>query len=303
MSKFYHEPIHTQPSVIKGKNPSLQGFETPFKIFAYSSDSPFSIKISNLSNLLNSPSLDDKVVIAGLNCPITIQYGNKIWLEVFYDKNLSPVAAIIKTGNKWPAKTRNVSNNQELLEVYPNEFEFISKYDLADKAAEIQATISSVTAFKTNVIEELDLSKYFGIITQDEYSSYLEEINTNYDNARNNLTDLQNNLNNFFSASPIATWKKLFRTYLLLGYTTKNMSEGADGINFIVQDTRTQSDPSIPQASKPSSFRLVSCWNSDILLADFCYQNKYPAKTPIAMHRAVNFYSINGQNEEDKNTA
>lgn len=301
MSKYYANHPYNNPAKSNVNKPPIDGFELPFRITSIST-LPEKIKVSVESYAFYEPNLASYVPIVGLDCPITVAYGNKVWVEFFYDRNLNPIIGVVKVGNKWLYKTANTANSQEITEVYPSELELISKLDILRKLAEIDQTLIYVDSLKTLQEDEVNFNYNISLISQEQKDDYLARIATIYDDATERLNELKNNLNSYFAGAPTAIWKKLFRSFLLIGFTTKNMSLSRPGVSFFLPEDSTQQNPLVPVASQSNSYRLIQAWDSDVLLIDGIYQNRFPIKYPTPYHRAISYFSIDGEEEESINT-
>lgn len=275
----------------------------PFRIYSFAPlDETVDIRISRYSNVILSPGVKDRLYVIGLDLKINIEYGDKVWLEVFYDKNLEAVFGIISSGPKWLAKTVNTASISTLTDVYPNELEFISKYDLTNKIAEINLVKNSITAMQNSAIEEVTYQKNVGIISQEQFTDFVTAINNGYGDAQERVDEYKSAMNAFFTGSPTATWKKLFRTYTMIGYTTRDMAANLGGIAVFPPPQVPSTTPVVPTASEQVPYQIVQCVNTDLYLADISFENRYPAKLPMPYHRPVYPFIVEGKNEDTLNT-
>lgn len=299
MSKYSTSHPYKKAAPFPKNNPPKQGDGTPFKIVGLTIQ-PEKIRINSNSMAFLEPNLSSKVPIIGLDCPIEVEYGNKIWIEFFYDRTLTPLLGVVKVGNKWAYKTANTANKTELVNVYPSEFEFISKYDVENnsKLNEIQETIDYIEELRTLQEEEINFRFNYLFINEDEKNEYLVSMSEDFDIAVELLEDLKNNLSSYFGGSPTAIWKKLFRSFLLVGYSTKNLDKDRPGVDFFIPEDTIQENPEVPVAAESKNYRIIQCWNNDILFVDGIYQNRFPVKYPTIFHRGVSYFLIDGDEEE-----
>ncbi len=276
---------------------------TPFRIYSSAPTAiDVNVRISSYSRIFNSPNLNDVVQLIGCNLKFKVKYAEKIWLEIFYDKNLTPVFGIINHGNKWTTKTVNPSNKNQLNFLYPNEMDFITKYDLVNKIADLDNTVNNIQDMKASAIAEITYQNNVGIIPSDQFNAYNASLEKQYSEVITKVKDYKNSINNFFSDAPSQVWKKLFRTYTLIGYTTKDFNNNLDGIEISPPIEIPSSTPSVPTATPKVNYKIVQCLDNDLLLADMSYQNRYPARLPMPYHRSVYYYPIDGKEEEAVNT-
>ncbi len=274
---------------------------SPFRVILLAvdnSDKSCTVKVSPHSRVYASPNVKDDVQIIGLNLEHELVYGQKLWLETFYDKNLSPVFSIVVVDTKWRAQTVNPANTATTVDVYPNELEFITKFDLANKVSDLDGVIARVSAMQAAAIRELTYQKNSGLMSQEVYAETVEHANAAYESVRDLIDEYKTNLNLFFAGAPDTLWRKLFRTYTLIAYTTRDLARDLEGTLISPRNSAPVTIPSVPQASAQIDYRIVQCLHSDLLLAEYCYQSRYPARLPLPYHRPVYDYFENG-NEED----
>lgn len=299
----------SQPLLITPSNRALQGGSAtepePFQIYVMAtnhSDQSADVRVSRYSALLASPDIRDRVPIVGIDLKINIKYGDKMWLEVFYDLNLVPVFAIINKGKKWAAKTVNPAQSSTVVDVYPKQHEFITKLDITTKIAEIEAVSAIIVTYKAATAAELLYRSNVGVLSAKEYTDYTDALDTQYQQVQDLISAYKSNLSQFFQSAPTALWKKLFRTYTLIGYTSYEANVDLNGITIYPNPPAPATSSGVPQATKQVSYKIVQCLQSDLYLADMCYQNRYPAKLPIPYHQPVYYFTYDGKVEETVNT-
>ncbi len=302
MPKYYKPPIHVTTKGIPTYKGSDSQDSTPFRAYLLEVGTPSVVSISRYSAVLNSTDVRDRVTVIGVDAPININYGDKVWLETFYDRNLQPVFCIVNSGTHWPAVTLDTEDQTIQSVVYPDELEFITKFDLNNKIIELEATVNRVGELRQAVTDNTNLQKDMGFIDQAKATEILTGIESGYTAIAALVTNYKAQMNNFFAGAPTSIWKKLFRTYTLICYTTKDTNYKLDGqcISPGVPVPATQ--PAVPTATKDPMFKLVQCLNSDLLLIDICHQNRFPARLPIPYHRPVYNYFYDNQNEDVRNT-
>ncbi len=279
---------------------------TPFRVYVMAvddGDQSSDVRVSRYSAILGSPDVNDIVPLIGIDLKLNIKYGDKIWVEVFYDKNLVPVFGIINKGHKWSSTVVNPAQTNETVLTYPNEHEFITKADMVGKLADLDGIIALVNTYQAASIAELTYRKNVGIITADTFNDLQSTATTQYQRVKDLITDYKKNMNKFFDAAPQVNWRKLFRTYTLIAYTTHDTNLDLDGTGIDPRPPLNTTTPTIPQASQQVFYRLVQCLTSDLYLADMCFQNRYPAKIPVPYHRPVYYFNDNGKVEDTVNTA
>ena len=279
---------------------------TPFRVILLGvndANKSCKVKISPHSRVYASPDVKDTVLTVGLNLEHILLYGQKLWLETFYDKHLTPVFSIVTAGTKWQAKTVNPERNSETTDVYPDELEFITKFDLSNKVADLDDVILRLQAMKTSAIEELTYQKNTGLITEEVFADTVPRAELAYGAVQDSVNEYKANLNTFFDSAPTGLWRKLFRTFTLIAYTTRDMSNTLEGTIVSPRVAPPASAPTVPQASPQVDYRIIQCLHSDLLLAEYCYQSRYPARLPLPYHRPVYTYYDKGKEEDVTNTA
>lgn len=300
MIKSRSTPQNPSSNLVISGGESAPSF--PFKTSIVSLDDTSkecSVLVALNSHVLKSQNILDFVDILGKNLKLSMPYGHKIWLETLFDANRVPVVGFIKTGPKWPAKVKNSSG--ALQDVYPNCEEFISRDDIAAKAGEIDALITYVSTLKGLSEDELEFQHDNGIITQSEYQVLLSKSGPAFDRYRTVLAEYKAGLSKFFVAAPSNSWKKLFRLYSLIAYTTKDLSGNIAGNKAFFSNQGSPITPAVPQAVKSNDYRVVQCLNSDLILQDSWYNNSYPSKIMVPYNRGVHTFYDGQQTEEDKN--
>lgn len=279
---------------------------TPFKAYitgVNDAEKTATVRIARYSAILKSLDINDRLPIMGLDIDLTIRYGDKIWVEVFYDKNLTPVFGVLKTGNKWDAQVVNPETTSgQTIKVYPKEHEFITKKDITRKLSDVDSTLSVINSYRDESLAIFAYRNNTGQISDAQYDDYVDAVNANYQLIKTSITEYKKNLNQFFSAAPTATWKKLFRTFTLICYTTHDNNLDLDA-STISPTPQPETPSDVPQASQQNVFRLVQCLYSDLYLADMCYDNRYPARIPIAYHRPIYYFVEDGKVEDESNTS
>jgi hypothetical protein len=133
-----------------------------------------------------------------------------------------------------------------------------------------------------------------GIISASEYTIQVTATNSAFDSIKEIVTSYKNNFNTFFNSAPRENWRKLFKSYVLIGYSTKADDFKLDSINVPLRSVAPNTLASVVTAVTSPDFRIVQCLNSDIVLVDGCYQNKYPYRIPMPSFRGINSFYNNG---------
>lgn len=275
----------------------------PFKVSIISIDDISklcSISVNANSQVLKSQNILDKLDILGKNLELEFPYGSKVWLETLFDRNREPVLGLIRVGNYWPAMVNNSSGVREL--VYPKCEEFISKSDLESKIAEMEGVLVYLDQLKELSAAELLFQKDNGIITVSQYQVALGQADAGFEKRKTSIREYKADLPKFFTAAPSATWKKLFKLYTLIAYTTKDNSAAIPGASAFFSKQGSTTTPAVPQVTPENSYRIVQCAHSDYLLQDSWYNDSYPSKVLVPCPRPVHTFYDGQETEEDKNT-
>ncbi len=278
----------------------------PFQVSLYKVNDKVRVTVNKYSFLLNSPDPTDLVTVIGLDVPVILLPTDKIWLETFYDRNLNPVFAIINSAPKWLAETADGDNIEETTPVYPNQFEFISKIDLPNKISELDEVRNRVEGLRTSEVDNVNNLRLQGYIDDGEKEDLLQQISDKYTDLDASVVAYQSAMSNFFTGAPINLWRKLFRTYTLISYPTKNLNNGLPGLVVAPTPEVPATNPaqgSIVTAEEDSTFKIVQCVRDSLLLVDYSYQNRFPARLPIPFPTPISPFIIDGENEEEVNTS
>lgn len=276
-------------------------FPTPFRVYVSQSSPSVKIIISAYSAVFKSPNPLDTLDLAGIDVPIDIKYGDKIWLEIFYNQNLSPVLGIVNTDSKWLATT--IGANKSQVVVYPQQLEFISSADIPNKISDLTDTTNSINTFEQATKDQITLELDMGLLDDTTATANIAQVDSDFSDLKKTFQTYVSNFNTFFSQSPTINSKKLFRTYSLIAYTTKNVDDSKLDGEIVSPPAETPTDnQGVPQSVDDPSFKIVQCLSNDLLLTDICYNNQFPAKLPMPYTRAVYDYQVDGQDEETTNT-
>jgi hypothetical protein len=291
-------PIPQNPSTELILSKEKSQISHSFKISITSLDNASkecSVSVESNSFIVKSQSILDRVDVLGKNLELKLPYKHKIWLEVLFDANRIPVLGLIKTGIKWDATVKSSSGDSQ--KIYPNCEEFISRSDITDKTVEVDRLISYIDTLKESSDKELDFQVESGLITKQQYDDAVKLSNPTFEKYKTILKEYKASMSKFFVSSPSQSWKKLFRLYYLIGYTTKDL-KGAFGSRAYFSNEGSSSSPQVAQTSKTNDYKIVQCANSDLILQDSWYNSTYPSKILVPYSRAVHPF-FDGQNMEE----
>lgn len=256
----------------------------PFSIFVDSIDSTTrsaSVRVSKFSSIFSDYSLDSNVFIVGLDYSFSFSLGDKIWLEVLYDRLGNPICPKIKSGTQWTRQTVNPASTTESIDVYPSQIELITRYDLSNKTAELNAEYSDNNLIKTAITEQIAERLAAGLITTEESVTLLAELNTNYAAAQEDLLDLINNLGDFFQGSSTLR-KKQLRSFTLIGSATDTFDSTLTGETISpVPTVDPESTPTVVLPGRENNFKIVQHCNTDLILNDLFYLDSFLCKIPV----------------------
>jgi len=258
-----------------------------------------SVSVNPNSQILKSDDVLDTVDLLGKNLSLDFPYGHKIWLEVFFDSSRAPVIGMIKTGAKWEGQVKNSSGVLE--DVYPSCVEMISRQDIVAKTSELDSEIAYITTIQGLSDNELEYQADNGIITSDQYSQLLSLSSSLFDAHRATMRQYKSDLSRFFSAAPSQQWKKLFKLYRLIGYSTKDPSAKIPGSKLFFSNEGAPTAPAVPQAEQKSDYKIVQCLDSDLLVVNSWHLDIYPSKSFMQYSRPVHTFYIGQDTEEQTN--
>lgn len=256
----------------------------PFSIFIDSIDSinrSAEVRVSKYSSIFADYSLDSNSIIIGLDYPFSFSLGEKIWLEVLYDRLGNPICPKIKSGIQWSRQTINPASTSENIDVYPSQIELITRYDISNKIAELTSDYNDNEAIRAAILVRLADQLSAGLISSDEYVSLVNELNINYDIAQEDLLNLINNLGDFFQGSSTLR-KKQLRSFTLIGSATTTLDYALAG--EIVSPIPTEDPASTTTVILPgqdNNFKIIRHCDTDLILNDLFYLDSFLCKIPI----------------------
>ena len=260
------------------------------------------VKINKYSSLIRPFSIKSVDPIVGLDYHFPIRYGDKIYLQVYYDRLGTPICPKIKYAPKWLAKTVNPTDTGKTTFVYPQEIELITRHDIQNKVEELNREIDDNEVVKNAIFQQIIARSAAGLIDTDSGSREITKIGDDFANIQADLTELVSDMNNFFTGST-SLRRKQFASYTLLATTTKDTNSHLYGtiINSAVQP-QTNSQPGTNQAAKITKYKLVPCVFNDLIFTEVFYNNT-PCKYPIPFNRSVYYYDTgDGVEEDEENT-
>jgi hypothetical protein len=277
-------------------------YQHPFKLNIVSIDDAQkmgSVSVNRNSHILKSDSILDTLPIVGKDIAVELPYGHKIWIEVLFDSSRVPVMGFVKAGPKWTATTLDSQGSPQ--EVYPEGVEMISRTDLAAKTLEVDFLISYVSTVQSLSNDELQYRLNNGLLTQEDYSSLLSLSAEQFDSYRSILREYKADLPTFFSAAPSQQWKKLFRLYKLIGYSTKDESRALQANKLYFPNEGSSTTPAVPQSTEKADYRIAQCLHTDLQVVSSWHLDIYPSKALIPCGRPVHSFFIDGESEEEIN--
>lgn len=279
---------------------------TPFKTYITSIDDAnesFNVKVQRYSKILTAPqargSLDNpSLPLIGVDIDFTLNYGDKMWIEVFLDANRSPVFAIVRTGTHWESVIVDSNNTTRSSNLYPEEIELITKFDLTNKTTEIEAVLQEISDMSARAITTIDNYLDNGVISEEYHATLSTATLEAYSAVTTTVTTYRNDMASFFASAPTAVWRKQMRLFIPVAYSTRNMNASLEGeaVKFFPSPPATPA--AIPTVSAPRSLKWVQCVSSDLLLVDSNLSNIYPVKIAIPWHRPVYDFQVEGGIED-----
>lgn len=265
---------------LKEKNQNLG----PFSIFVDSIDAESrtaNVRISKFSSIFFDYSLDSRLNIIGLDYSFPFELGQKIWLEVFYDRLGNPICPKIKFGSRWLTQTVNPISNSERVDVYPSQIELITRFDIANKTAELNEEYNDNNLIKSAIVTQIGERVSSGLISSEESILLLAELESSYSESQADLLDLINNLGSFFQGSS-SLRKKQLRSFTLIGSATDNLAPTLSGeIISPVPTADPASTPSVVLPGKNNKFKIIQHCNTDLIVNDLFYLDSFFCKMPV----------------------
>lgn len=262
------------------------------------------IKVSYYSNLFTNFIENETSVlpISGIDFEFPIIYPSKVYMEIIYDQNLTPIYGKIKVNPKWSSTTIDPVSKSSVI-TYPNEIEFITNLDLSQKTTDLQNDNTDNETVRAAHLQQIQLLVNSGYFSQSEALASKKIVNDRYDSIKKVLTPYISNFSQFFQGSSGLS-KKLFKTFSLIAYTTKDKYPGLKGVTINPPTITNQQPSNQTQTTTPdNSFKLVQCVTSDLMIMDV-YTNNLAAKFPVAWSNGVNKYILStGNTEEITNTS
>lgn len=256
----------------------------PFSIFVDSVDSTTrsaTVRVSKFSSIFSDYSLDSNVFIVGLDYAFSFSLGQKIWLEVLYDRLGNPVCPKIKSGTQWDREVANPASPTESNEVYPSQIELITRYDISSKATELNAEYSNNNVIKAAVTAQINARLAAGLISTADSVTLLAELEINYSAAQEDLLDLINNLGDFFQGSSTLR-KKQLRSFTLIGSASDTFDSTLTGETISpVPTVDPASTPTVVLPGQENDFKIIQHCNTDLITNDLFYLDSFLCKIPV----------------------
>lgn len=250
--------------------------------------------ISPYSEVLLGTSINNNLFIIGLQCPLVIKYGDKVWLEIFFDLNNTPVCGVIRTGKKWATQYYSNSNNNNKQDIYPEVVDLITTRDIADRTTELNTINQEILELKNDYSDSIDLLVTRGYYTNEEGEDRKKSFNDEYTDFKKIFDTFVGNLNSYFSDTSYSFLRKQFRLYVPITYTTNNLTNDIQGQN-VSAGTIDKSQGSVKVAGETVEFKVVAAQNSNLLIVDSAYKNLYPAKITIPYFKPIYFSDEDSQ--------
>ena len=279
-----YNPIQSSPFPTFSTTES-NSFITPFSINVVGQ----TVNINPYSSLVYKENTRQIPKIFGLGFDFDIDYGDKLFLEVYFDDVLNPLAPRIRNDRRWTDLTvsiLNASNSETDVHVYPSELDIIQKKDLSARKDQITEDITSADTEYSDKINQIQQDIDDENISAEDGAkliAYYQDISDNY---QTELTSVLSKIPSYFSGN-FAT-KKLFRSFKMIGFTTRNLSSDLGGQIIFPSDGSKE-------------FQLVPCLDTNLFLADSATSG-IPIKTFVPWTKPIYSYLIDGQEEDKKIT-
>lgn len=266
-------------------------------------------QVNPYSYLMQDFNVTGNIPVLGLGTPFPLSYGQKVFLQIYFDGNLNAVFGRIMGDNSWKNSTTTpigAISGGSGVNVYPNELEFITKADMNVKQAALVQDSTAIKAYFTGAAAYYSSQLASGIISAPQYATLSASLAQETATFSALIGTYTSNFSTFFSNSP-SSQKKLFKLRKMIAYTTLDMTSTIGG-NIIVPADFSSASSGVAgnggtyalTATNPP-FNLVQCVSTDLMLVSYCYNN-LPAKIAIPWTRPVYSYTlVNGNNEDITN--
>lgn len=237
-----------------------------------------SVAVSEMSQILSSPSTDSEVPIAKLGAPMRgFKRGSKVWAETYFDRDLQPVYSILTVGTGWA-----VTNNS--VNLYPDCVDIIGTSELASRIAAITQHYVSMGGIKQAALDETAAQLANGYISQAVAGALTASIITKYDGIMNSMRTYLSDLPNFFSGSQSsgsgARKQIALFTPIAYGTTSKITMEGTK----TVSPYRAVAPFALPTVTFSEPFRILPIVSTDLMLTSIFHKELWPAKITMPYH-------------------
>lgn len=284
------------PSIVLNPTP-LDGYDpqpdavgsTPFTILLDSIDpntGVVNVKITPYSYLLQNFDIVNNIPVLGLDYGFPIAYGQKVYLQVYYDRNGNPFCPKIKTATKWHSLTVQPGGTTPTVQTYPNTIELITSADISAKIDELTSELADNTVVYNACLAAITTAVTNNEITSTQAAAKTAKLTSDFTTLTTGFQTYINQFANFFAGTSGVN-KKLFKTFTMIGYTTKDLSGELPGIT-IIPATTTPSNAN--QVQSDPAFKIVQCVQNDLMIVDVCY-NQVGCRYPIPFHRPVYFFN------------
>lgn len=256
----------------------------PFSIFVDAIDSisrSATVRISKFSSIFSEYSLDSGLFIVGLDYAFPFSLAQKIWLEVLYDRLGNPICPKIKSGAQWTRQTVNPASTTENVDVYPSQIELITRHDISNKIAELNAEYSDNNIVKAAVAAQISARLVAGLISTAESVTLLADLETNYAAAQEDLLDLINNMGSFFQGSSTLR-KKQLRSFTLIGSASDTFDSTLTGeVISPIPTADPASTTSVVLPGRENDFKIIQHCDTDLIINDLFYLDSFLCKIPV----------------------
>ena len=245
-----------------------------------------SLTVNQSSLILTDFSCRDPLPTFGTELQYKLSYGSKIYWEIYYDKNGTPLCARLRNDRRWQDGTVNIKSTAGgVVKVpsYPSEIILISKLDLSDTSSDIEKDIQSASSDVEAMISGMEARTAQGGFNAEEAAARAARLRLELEDYTSVMNQLQGSLSKFFSSGAS---KKQIRSFKLLAFTTKNPDPQLFG--RVVNEDKDGG----------TKYKIVQTITSDLMIVPCCYRGA-GCKTLIPWTRGIHDYQYRGRLEDD----
>lgn len=285
MSNSFLIKVPSRPaSVLSRKSTRI----CPFLVSLHSVNSTsgdVNVIVSKHSHLYDSFKVKNPLPIIGLNRPFQINYPDKIYLKIIYDRFGNAVCQKIAYGETWPEAVANPTAPEQSVGVYPNEIELVTRYDLINKITELENEYQDNIVINNATIDYINERITSGLLSEEDGAAALTDLSEGFESTQETFREYIDHFNEFFDGSSLLRRKQL-SSFTILAYSTQDFDPLLPGIIASPKPIINPLQNLFNLSSIDKKFKIVQSVTSDLVIVDTFY-NDVLCKIPIPKNNSL----------------